>query len=57
MRLVLCHSGLTGCDTVLSGIVLFTGDVVHPEVFLKYSATSVHELNPFLEAVRETKCS
>jgi hypothetical protein len=36
MRLVLCHSGLTGCDTVLSGIVLFTVDVFHPEVFLKY---------------------
>jgi hypothetical protein len=31
---------------------------VHPAVLVTiYSGTSVYELNPFLEAVREPKCS
>jgi hypothetical protein len=27
------------------------------DLYFKYSGTSVHELNPFLEVVREPKCS
>jgi hypothetical protein len=41
-------------------VVKFKRWRIHPEnvtVSVQYGGTSVHELNPFLEAVREPKCS